>query len=176
MGLVVGRRIEAGPRCAYGIAGPGRPASRHVAYPARKVFWNARQAGPAVELVEADPEEWLDVEVRVPIDGGPAALGRLRFEAAEVLGVPGAVGLPEVVDLIESGPFLVVSAPVGRPLVGATLDGRARAVFDREFRDLLALWRERGLILDGHGEADFTIEPDSGRWTFLGTDRVTRGG
>jgi hypothetical protein len=174
MGLAVGDRIEVGPRAAYVIVGEGRPESRHVAYPARKVFWNARLAGAAVELVEADAEEWLDVFVRAPAEGGPSALERLRFEAAEVLGTLGAVGLPEVVDLIERGPLLVVSAPVGRPLGEVALEPEARADFDREVQELLALWREHGLTVEGLGESDFTIDVASGRWTFLGTDRVGR--
>jgi hypothetical protein len=171
--LSPGDRIEARERSAYVIVGEGRPRSRHIAYPARKVFWNARQAGDVVEIVEATEEEYLSVEVRAPSEAGPGAIERLRFEASEVLGAR-AVGLPVPIDLIERGPVLVVSAPAGKPLGEVEIAGQRLAEFAGEVNDLFTFWHEKMLLVGPVSAEDFTIEAESGRWTFRGTDRVRR--
>lgn len=174
MNLSRGDRIEGGPRSAYVIAGEGRVVSRHVAYPARKVFWNARTAAGRVELFEADPEEWLAVLVRVPTgDAGPDCV---RFEAETVLALPGATALPEPLDVIEdvpAGALLVVSDVAGRPLSEACPEPSSRAAFLDELRLLLDRFHDAGLVVGPLDTSDFAVDA-AGRWTFLGTDRVRR--
>ncbi len=176
MNLLPGDRISSGSRTAYVINGSGRSVSRHRAYPARKVFWNARTQAGRIELVEADEEEQLAVVVRVPEDGGKRAIEDLRFEAGSVLSLPGAPGLPEPLDLMaEEGrePWLVIAAASGESLEARRLEGVQRARFLEELRGLLGIFHQAGLMAGPLEPLDFVID-GSGRWTFLGTDRVSR--
>src|SRR5581483_2309343 len=135
-----GERIHVGDRVAYVIVGEGRRVSRHVAFPGRKVLWNTRWSEGRVELVEADEDEWLDVTIRPP--GEDSDVRALRFEAACVLGLPGAFGLPEPVDLIEhpAGPLLVLSASPGRSLAARRPPDLVLQRFLDELRGLIDLF------------------------------------
>lgn len=176
MKLAPGTRLSSDERTAFEILGPAVEESRRLVYPARKVFWNYRFRDPA--LHEAGPDEALRVWVRGPAAGlgAESATARVRFELEMVLNRLGAAWFLEPIDLIEPGPWLITSAPLGTRLdEGPRPDGPRLARVFLEALDMIEFLHRAHLVTGPLDPADFLIDR-SGRWFFLGTDRVRAAG
>jgi hypothetical protein len=167
--LAEGLRLESGPECAYVVGPVAWETPLHVAHGARRVFWNDRDAGRT--RVEAAPEEWLPVVLRVPRDEEGAR--RQRFEVEAVRPALREAGCDGLAPLLDRFPLpdgraeaLVLAPPPGRPL-----DAGPFATVLLDLFDLLRVLHGRGWTAGGLDGDDVRID-ELGRWTFRPADRI----
>lgn len=173
-----GTRLHGGPGAAYDVVGPGWADARHEYVKARKRFRNFRF--PAEALDESPDDESLDALIRIPRPTTAVDSSSDAFERETVLALPGMTCFLEPIDLVttaaqgEGGGWLVFADPHAGRLGGdpaTTADRSALVVTFGEALGMLDALHGSGLEVGPMGAEDFLVDP-SGRWFYLGTDRI----
>lgn len=184
MKLTPGSRLSSGGKDAYEVLGTGWETARHAWCKARKIYRNFRYPDP--NLYETDAEECLDVLVRgsrLPASG--PEMPDPNQERETLAALPPAPWFLEPLDLLDPpsegtnahGSLLICADPHAKRLSELT------PLTPRSAGSVVRLLVEALTMLDAFHQAGFaatTLEPDdfllddTGRWFFLGTDRIKR--
>jgi len=185
MMLTPGMRLSRDARTSYQIIERAWTGARHDYFLARKVFWNFRY--PAEVLDEAGADEWLDVLVRVP-RGEATGSHDVALEWRAVFERPTVPWMLEPIDLLDPpatgspsspvAPLLVLADPhaarlsAGPPPDREAADRLARVL--SEIPAMLGQLHHGGLAAGPLEPGDFLVD-STGRWFYLGTDRIATG-
>lgn len=166
----------------YVERGPAWTDDRHTYVRALRRYPNFRFPPGLLELTPDD--ESLAVLVRVPKEGTVAAASALSFELRSVLALPGMPWFLKPLDVIDRsevgpvGPWLVVADPHAVRAAErdpTPADGEPRVAVAFEALVMLEALHDSGLEVGPMTSEDFLIDA-TGRWSYLGSDRVRRTG